>query len=352
MTILSRIVKAMGKGKTKKGIVDYAQESGVHGHGLERESAKTKQDGMHSHWFELPQGGVAATIEDGEHSHPLSSPTADLTGSSGLHRHKVLMPDGTTLYTELDGEHSHQLMMGSSCLDGIHIHQLKLPDGKTARTYWPGEKWVSSGKPLQKDNLSAAPAGVLFSNLGGFYEQSIEVPESGAGMGVQGDGVVEGSHPTGEANSKPKEEVSYSVTPDVAIALAAMGMICEPIEKQRVFSVFKEDEEKRIVYGVVLEPDTEDTQGDVISIDEIEKAAHFYMINSRVVGARHKREMEAKVIESYLAPDDLEINGEKIKKGSWVLGVHIIDPIEWVTVKSDGYTGFSVGGWALREEAT
>jgi len=114
--------------------------------------------------------------------------------------------------------------------------------------------------------------------------------------------------------------------------------------------ILKADEERRLVYGVVLEPDTVDSQGDIISAAEIEKAAHKFLVKSRVVGDRHSKKANAEVVESYIAPDDFEMGGQKVKKGSWVLGVHISDDRLWDAVKKREYTGFSVGGFGIREE--
>lgn len=121
------------------------------------------------------------------------------------------------------------------------------------------------------------------------------------------------------------------------------------------FPITKADDEARIVYGVVLEPHTTDLQGDVLSIDTIENAAHKYLIEHRTVGDNHSQKARAEVVESYLAPADMELGGQKISKGSWVMAVHVIDDELWKSVKSGDYSGFSIGGTGARtkiEEAT
>lgn len=112
---------------------------------------------------------------------------------------------------------------------------------------------------------------------------------------------------------------------------------------------------KQIAYGVVLEPDTEDLQGDVITAEEIERTAHDYMTNIRKVGARHKAAMDAVPVESYIAPMDLSFDGgpygsSTVKKGSWVLGVKVNDPAQWKKVMNGEYSGFSIGGVGVRDE--
>ena len=114
--------------------------------------------------------------------------------------------------------------------------------------------------------------------------------------------------------------------------------------------ILKSDDEARIVYGVVLEPDTVDLQGDVLTLDTIETAAHKYLIRHRTVGDSHSQAAGAEVVESYLAPADLELGGQIISRGSWVMGVHVTDDALWEAVKSGDYTGFSIGGTGERKE--
>ncbi len=114
-------------------------------------------------------------------------------------------------------------------------------------------------------------------------------------------------------------------------------------------AITKADAKRQVVVGVVLEPDTVDTQKDTISAEEIEATAHQYLVESRIVGAQHRKKARAEVVESYLAPCDFELGGQKVIKGSWVLGVHVLDSALWQDVEAGHYTGFSVGGVARRD---
>jgi hypothetical protein len=114
--------------------------------------------------------------------------------------------------------------------------------------------------------------------------------------------------------------------------------------------IFKADEDKRIVYGIVLEPDTIDLQGDVLGLDTIETAAHKYLVASRLVGDGHSQAAEAEVVESYLAPADIELGGQVIRQGTWIMGVKVHDDAMWQAVKDGEYTGFSIGGRGERKE--
>jgi uracil-DNA glycosylase len=116
--------------------------------------------------------------------------------------------------------------------------------------------------------------------------------------------------------------------------------------------ILKSDDDRRMVYGVVLEPGTVDLQGDVLALDTIESAAHKYLIQHRTVGDSHSQLAGAEVVESYLAPADLELGGQIISQGSWVMGVHVTDDHLWLAVKAGEYTGFSIGGTGERKEIT
>ena len=129
-----------------------------------------------------------------------------------------------------------------------------------------------------------------------------------------------------------------------------MGVVSGYIHKNIMCNISKVDDEKRVVYGIVLEPDVEDAQGDIISASEIEKTAHRFMKESRIIGEQHQRAVQAEVVESYISPDNLVINRKKVKSGSWVMAVKVHDDKLWKGVKDGLYTGFSVGGYGLRKE--
>lgn len=117
-------------------------------------------------------------------------------------------------------------------------------------------------------------------------------------------------------------------------------------------SFITKDLKKQIVYCVVLEPETVDLQGDVISAEEIEKAAHEYMEKHRLIGDAHQEiGVQAVPVESFIAPVDMAVgDGEAIKKGSWVMAIKVNDPELWGAVESGEYTGFSIGGTGIRED--
>jgi hypothetical protein len=112
--------------------------------------------------------------------------------------------------------------------------------------------------------------------------------------------------------------------------------------------IWKNDAQ-HIVYGVVLAPEHRDSQGDIVSAEEIEKAAHRYLVDSRKSDVQHSEEQAAvDVIESYVAPQDFVIAGEHVSKGSWVMAHKVHDPAVWKDVQSGKLTGLSIGGSAIR----
>jgi hypothetical protein len=110
---------------------------------------------------------------------------------------------------------------------------------------------------------------------------------------------------------------------------------------------------RQILYCVALEPDSFDFQGDAMDASEIEKAAHTFMEESRIIGRMHSHKINALPIESYIAPQDLSFDGingrQLVRKGSWVLGIKIADPAEWQKVLDGEYRGISVGGTGYRK---
>lgn len=107
--------------------------------------------------------------------------------------------------------------------------------------------------------------------------------------------------------------------------------------------------EQRIAYGVVLEPDEVDAQNHTIDADTIRKAAHMYMEHFRTQGVQHKWMVNDKIklLESYITLVDMEVNGEKVKAGSWMAVVRYDDERLWSLVKAGGITGFSIGGFGV-----
>lgn len=116
-----------------------------------------------------------------------------------------------------------------------------------------------------------------------------------------------------------------------------------------VCSLRKADGEQRLVYGVLLEPGVRDSQGDVVSAAEIEKACHRYMEESQKADVQHSyEEAPAVLVENFVAPENMHLGDEPVQKGAWVQGWRIDDANLWSDIKSGKLTGLSMGGMANR----
>lgn len=100
------------------------------------------------------------------------------------------------------------------------------------------------------------------------------------------------------------------------------------------------------VTGIVYEPMTEDTQGNYMTEAEIEKAAHWFAKNGNGVDLQHDFEpLEgACVVESSVAKADYEIDGEPVKKGTWLMTMEITNQDIFDSITKGDITGFSMGG--------
>ncbi|MBT2169685.1 MULTISPECIES: XkdF-like putative serine protease domain-containing protein [Bacillus] len=120
----------------------------------------------------------------------------------------------------------------------------------------------------------------------------------------------------------------------------------QPDFQKEVKVIAKEADEQKLVYGIVYEPDTVDAHGDFMTAAEIEKAAHGFLKDAREIDKQHDFQGGVgAVVESYVAPADFEMNGETIKKGSWVLVTKASEEV-WEEIKKGEITGYSMAGVA------
>ena len=116
--------------------------------------------------------------------------------------------------------------------------------------------------------------------------------------------------------------------------------------------IVKADSESHFVTGIVYEPMAEDTDGEYMTAEEIEKAAHWYMKNAGDVDIQHcfVKAEGIDVVESYVAKSDMDIDGTPIKKGTWLMTVEVGDSAVWESIQKGEITGFSMGGVASRSD--
>lgn len=103
-------------------------------------------------------------------------------------------------------------------------------------------------------------------------------------------------------------------------------------------------EEKRLVVSEVYVPGDVDLQGDMMSVEQVEKMAFEFMKNQRTgnVDVNHDfTPSGAFVVESWIArPND----PDGFREGAWAVTIHIPDDTLWAKVKSGDLNALSMAG--------
>lgn len=120
----------------------------------------------------------------------------------------------------------------------------------------------------------------------------------------------------------------------------------EKIEKEFIVDFVKIEEEKRLVTGVICEPDQEDTYGDTISADEIDKAMVRFMEGNPTIRVEHDPDFTPKVaiIENWIEREGRTLGNIFVKAGTWLMTVKVFDDEVWDMIKSEKLNGFSFRG--------
>lgn len=131
-------------------------------------------------------------------------------------------------------------------------------------------------------------------------------------------------------------------------------------DPNNTFSIYKTDNDKRLVFGwasVSIKVDgqqLEDHQKDIIDPEDLEEAAYEYVLNYRDTGEEHisTMRMKGKLVESCVLTEEKQkamgIPAGTLPIGWWV-GFKITDDDAWQRVKNGTYRMFSVEGKAVRE---
>lgn len=116
--------------------------------------------------------------------------------------------------------------------------------------------------------------------------------------------------------------------------------------------IVKADASTHYVTGIVYEPMVEDTDGNYMTEEEITKAAHWFMKNGNKVDLQHSFEPldGASVVESSVTKCDMELEGQPIKKGTWLMTVEVQDEDIFQAIEKGEITGFSMGGSGVYSE--
>jgi hypothetical protein len=111
----------------------------------------------------------------------------------------------------------------------------------------------------------------------------------------------------------------------------------------------KTDAARQMVWSEVYCPLVPDSQGDYMTAVEIEQTAHNFMRGQRLynVDTEHSlQKNDSCVIESFIArPGDPEFI-----PGSWVVGIHVVNPATWAAIEKGDINGLSMYGSGSRED--
>ncbi len=116
----------------------------------------------------------------------------------------------------------------------------------------------------------------------------------------------------------------------------------------------KADAERRLVWGwasIVTkggEP-VVDTQGDQITPEDLEVAAHNYVRTSRVSKRQHAGPPTAEFVEGIVfTKAKQEALGIDLGREGWFAGFYVHDDKTWEAAKAGKLPGFSIGGRGVR----
>ena len=118
--------------------------------------------------------------------------------------------------------------------------------------------------------------------------------------------------------------------------------------------ICKINEEQQLVYGwasVIIEGNEPvvDLQNDVITPEELAKAAHNFIITSRTAKQMHKGAKIGEVVESTVFTKEAQnALGINLQKEGWWIVMKIYDDAVWQKVKEGSLREFSIGGKAER----
>jgi len=129
----------------------------------------------------------------------------------------------------------------------------------------------------------------------------------------------------------------------------ALTLVKNKPEDQLYLEFKAEDKDKQIVYAEVYIPYRIDTDGETMTKEDVEKAAHNFLASGKVfkIDVQHDlQESGCFVVESFIARK----GWEPFIEDSWVMGVKCTDSV-WESVKSGELNGFSFYGTTKKTPA-
>ena len=124
----------------------------------------------------------------------------------------------------------------------------------------------------------------------------------------------------------------------------------EPPEEKKKLMIIKTDEVKHLIYATVYEPDTEDSQGESTTAEEIEKACHRFLYEYRqdMVDTEHDTYQNGTTIVENFIKKGEHPEFPETKNGAWCIVLKVSDIKIWEKVQSGEITGVSMFGDAVK----
>ena len=173
-----------------------------------------------------------------------------------------------------------------------------------------------------------------------------EVELSGAVLAEVGDPIAKVQAQDAPSEPEPTEEIALRWTGDLFVVKAKEVDTADPDKEVRAF-------------GIVSKPEVPDSEGTVISEEEIEQANDLFMREFQTIGFMHAKEVTEKVkmLQNVIAPVDIEFplpSGatKKISKGTWYQQLFTDDEELVGKIRRGEITGLSIGGWAKKVPLT
>lgn len=125
-------------------------------------------------------------------------------------------------------------------------------------------------------------------------------------------------------------------------------------EKDIPFAIVTKEAEGSEVFGIVASPDEEpDVDGHYFTKEALKEMCYDYNLFFKTMKYRHGISLksdEVALLESYIAPCDMVVNGMSIKEGAWLQRWKIDDPTLKEQIKTGHIKGFSLGGYILAKD--
>lgn len=133
---------------------------------------------------------------------------------------------------------------------------------------------------------------------------------------------------------------------------------CEKADWTTTLNITKMDSDRQQVFGwaSVVEKGGNpivDKQGDVIPVEELEKAAYDFVLNYREQDDMHAGGPTGRCIESMVfTMEKQEALGIDLGQVGWWVGFQVDDPALWKAHKEGKRPEFSIGGHSLKQKVS